>query len=148
MACFVGFLLSVVLALAGIFKLKDVAEFALALETLFPGLPAEAIKPLACILPFVEIYLAVFLLVPGVRAAAARLAAGLFLVFIGVILSAMVRGIDANCPCFGTLDLICTGPLGLCHLARNAVFLALSIWLSRVPQRSWRPPVDRPHASS
>lgn len=69
------------------------------------------------------------LLVLGVWPRAAGLVvAGMMGVFAAGILSVLVRGIeDVSCTCFGSLELICRGPLGACHVARNAALACLAL---------------------
>jgi len=92
-----------VFVVSGTFKAAAPAEeFALVIQAFQVVPSADFIQGLATFLPWVEVLLG-FALVLGWRTRAAAAAiGGLILVFVGVILSTKVRGIDLpNCGCFG-----------------------------------------------
>jgi putative oxidoreductase len=85
---------------AGASKLRDPLEFADSIAA-FAILPATLINLLAMGLPSFEIVCGLLLQVPPARRIAA-LATGLVsLVFFGVIVSALLRGLTIDCGCFG-----------------------------------------------
>jgi uncharacterized membrane protein YphA (DoxX/SURF4 family) len=64
-------------------------------------LPEAVVQPLGYALPYVELVLALLLVVGlGVRVVVA-VAAGLLVVFIGGVASAWARGLQIDCGCFG-----------------------------------------------
>lgn len=83
-------------------KLADPAAFArdIANYRLVPGVAAGG---LAVYLPWFELVLGCALWAPShVRPAARGLAIGLLTVFVLALLSALVRGLDVDCGCFGS----------------------------------------------
>lgn len=100
---FVGLLRLLVaglLGFAGLSKLGDPESFALALSH-YRLLPRQALQPLAYLLPPLEIVTAVALLVSVWRRAGWWIAAALFTTFAGAVASAVLRGLDVSCGCFG-----------------------------------------------
>ena len=123
--------LAALFLIAGMGKLQDPEVFAYALKALELGLSNAQLARLAFVLPWFELTLAVALLLPAWRRAAAALATLLMLGFMLSIASLMLRGIDLTCPCFGSLTLVCRGPLGPCHLLRNLLLAGMAGWLWR-----------------
>lgn len=76
--------------------------------------------------PWTEI-IAGALLILGIwtRASAAVIGA-MLLLFIGLGLSAIARGLEIKCGCFGDGTLLCTGGLGWCHIWENTLLTALA----------------------
>jgi uncharacterized membrane protein YphA (DoxX/SURF4 family) len=90
-----------VLVYSGAVKLPHTADFAVQIVG-FRLLPAQASQILAVTLPWVEL-LTGLLLICGVWArAAAGVSAGLFLMFGVAVVTALARGLDIECGCFGT----------------------------------------------
>jgi hypothetical protein len=127
-------LVSAVLALAGLLKLQDPMAFALAIAN-YDLLPRQALQPLAFLLPPLEIVTALALLSPRYRRAAWMLAAGLFLLFAGAVGSALARGLDVSCGCFGG-----AARVSWLHLVANLALLALCLWqIRRQPMKGQEP---------
>lgn len=112
---------SAILAVAAAFKVIDPEGFALAISN-YGLLPRQALQPLAYMLPALEGVVAVALFLPAYRRAAWLLALGLFLMFAGAVGSAVVRGLDVSCGCFGAAMKV-----SWLHLLANVV-LALLCW--------------------
>jgi len=89
-----------VFAYAGILKALDPAAFALDVDH-YHMLPWQAAALLALYLPWLEIVCAVTLLFNKFRAAALWLILGMTLVFLAALVSAVARGLDISCGCFG-----------------------------------------------
>ena len=96
-----GWLLAAVFLFAGVEKTADPAAFAQAV-TGYQLLPEFFIKLTALLVPAWEIAAGLALLVPRWRLAGACLAGALSLVFLGAVGSALVRGLDIECGCFGS----------------------------------------------
>ncbi|HTV94335.1 MAG TPA: MauE/DoxX family redox-associated membrane protein [Verrucomicrobiae bacterium] len=96
-------LLGALLIWAGALKIGHPVDLASAIAG-FRLLPPELAAPLAVILPYFEVLLGVYLLVGLFTRIAAWVAAAQFLVYAAAIASAVVRGIPANCGCFGPGD--------------------------------------------
>jgi Methylamine utilisation protein MauE. len=126
---------SMVFIVAALPKLADPAAFArdIANYRLMPGVMAGA---LAVYLPWLELVLGCALWVPNARPAARVLGFGLLAAFAFVLLSALVRGLDVACGCFGSgrggtsLAWALTRDLGLIAL------LALDSAISDRPKQS------------
>jgi len=70
----------------------------------FRLLPPGLVAPLAVILPFFEVLLGLYLIAGLFTRIAAAVAAAQFVLYAAAIASAVVRGIPANCGCFGPGD--------------------------------------------
>lgn len=106
---------------AALFKLADPAAFARDIEH-YRIVSASAAAPAAVYLPWLEIALGLGLWLPRFREAARFLSILLLLGFCGALASALARGLDIDCGCFGT-----GGPKASASwaLARNLVLIAL-----------------------
>ena len=87
-------------AWAGIAKLGD-PDAAVRAVRAYDILPETFVKPFAWGLPFVELALAVLLLLGIATRPAAWASAVLLLVFIGATASVWARGLQIDCGCFG-----------------------------------------------
>ncbi|TDT95740.1 methylamine utilization protein MauE [Streptomyces sp. 846.5] len=128
--------LAVVWAWAGLAKISDPEAAAQAVRA-YRLLPEALVKPFGYGLPFLEIALAVLLLVGlGTRVAAA-LSGLLLLVYIGSIASVWARGISIDCGCFGGGGAVSASHTAyLQEILRDLGFLLLAGWLVRRP-RTW-----------
>ncbi len=121
--------LAVVWAWAGLAKISDPAVAAQAVRA-YRILPESLVKPVGYGLPFLEVALAVLLLIGlGVRIAAV-ISVLLLLTFIAGITSAWARGISIDCGCFGgggAVDASQTQYLQ--EILRDTGFLLMAGWL-------------------
>lgn len=109
-------------AVAALGKLGDLRSFALQLHN-FRVVPIPLENLFALSLPWIEL-VAALALVLGIQArAGALVAAGLMAVFTVAVASALVRGLDIECGCFGTGD---ASRVGLVKVAQNLGMLALA----------------------
>jgi uncharacterized membrane protein YphA (DoxX/SURF4 family) len=129
------------IALAGIFlysgytKIKAPLEFAASLSA-YKLFPSNLIFPIADYFPWVEILLAIALLVGWKIRYVGVAAAGLLSFFLCILAITYFRGIEADCGCFGSGDRI--SPL---TLARDFTFLLPALFLIFEPRlRLWRQP--------
>ncbi|WP_431678030.1 MauE/DoxX family redox-associated membrane protein [Kitasatospora sp. KL5] len=126
--------LAVVWGWAGLAKISDPAEAAQAVRA-YEILPESLVKPAGYGLPFLELALALLLLIGlGTRLVAA-VSALLLLAFIAGIASAWARGISIDCGCFGgggTVDASKTEYLQ--EILRDTGFLLLAVWLVLRPR--------------
>lgn len=124
--------LGVILIAAGFGKVTDPAAFATQIRH-FAILPAGLENLPAITLPWVELVCGLALLT-GVRArSAAWLGAALLVTFTLAVGSAMARGLDIECGCFGTAD---ATRVGVPKLVENLAFTALAaIATLRLPPR-------------
>lgn len=125
---------------AGILKLRDASAFAtdIANYQIFTALAA----PLAAILPWAEIVAgAVLIAHPALRwrQAAALCIAGMMLVFTAAAASALGRGLDVSCGCFGSDS----SPLTTWTILRDLALLGAAVALVVFPAgREVRPAVS------
>lgn len=110
--------LAAVFAWAGVAKLIRRG----ATEASFAALRLPAPKPLATVVPAVEVVLAVALVLRPAVAAWAALA--LVAAFSVVLWVAIHRGIDAPCSCFGTAR---AAPVSTTEIVRNAMLAGLAV---------------------
>jgi hypothetical protein len=116
---------------AGAIKLWDVATFTQAVEQyrLVTGALAWAV---ALWIPWIECLAGIGLWVKPFRTGSLWILAGLLLVFEGILLTALARGLDISCGCLGS-----GGESGiLLAFIRNLVLMALVLGLMFMRPRS------------
>lgn len=125
--------LAAVWAIAGFSKVTDPAATVRAVRA-YQILPESAVHLVGYALPFVELGLAV-LLVLGIGTRACAVASALLLLlFMAAVASAGLRGLAIDCGCFGGGGAVAPGATQyLAELARDAGFLALAGWLLAAP---------------
>lgn len=116
---------ALVLAYAGLSKLADPDAFALAVGN-YHLLPRFALTPMGYLLPPLEVVAALSLVYPPTRSAGWLIATGLFALFALAVGSALQRGLDLSCGCFGQAMSV-----SWLHLLANAVLVALCVWRAR-----------------
>jgi putative oxidoreductase len=94
-------LLAAVFVYAGVSKALDPAQFAEAIDR-YRILPWPLAAGLGLYLPWLEIVAGVAVFSKRLRPGALGILAGLGWVFVVAIASALVRGLDITCGCFGT----------------------------------------------
>ncbi|MEI6492214.1 MAG: MauE/DoxX family redox-associated membrane protein [Verrucomicrobiota bacterium] len=118
-------LVSFVFLVAGLLKLRDPLAFADGIAA-FHVFPSWAINALAMSVPYFEIFTGIGILLGRTRSAGALAACGLSVVFVVLFASALVRGIDVTCSCFGTWKILqASTRVGF---VRALVLLGLSGW--------------------
>jgi uncharacterized membrane protein YphA (DoxX/SURF4 family) len=121
-------LLGGLLLAAGVLKAHDGAALTASSIAGYRLLPPALVAPLATFLPYFEIFLGGYLVVGLFTRVAAIVTSVQFVLFAGAVASLVVRGIPADCGCFGSG--ISTPPSWL-HVAGDlllAVFAALAAW--------------------
>lgn len=120
----VPLLLSGVLAFSGVMKLIDAGNGVEAVTGL--GVPAKVARPVATVLPYVELALAALLVVLADRALliVTVLATLLFLAFTVAVLVQLARGQRPPCHCFGALS---AEPIGWSTGVRNVLLTGLAV---------------------
>ena len=84
------------------------------------------------VLPWMELIAGVLLLA-GVWTCRRRGHRRMLVAFIFGIISVIYREMDVSCGCFGKYEIPCKGSLGVCHLIRNSVLLAMAGLVSSRP---------------
>lgn len=92
-------LVGLVLIVAAVDKVADPSAFAESIAN-YRILPETIGLGFATVLPWIELLSGLAILFGVMRQGAALLASGLFVLFILVLLSALVRGLDIACGCF------------------------------------------------
>lgn len=122
------------LALTGTFvwaalpKIKDPVAFGAAIHG-FQVIDGALVNWTALILPWLELIIAIGLLIPMIRRTSGACIGLLLAIFIGLHASAWQRGLDISCGCFGT-ETEPTADYRLLIL-RNLVLLIATIWILR-----------------
>ncbi len=125
-----------VLLATGLGKILDIPGFALVVES-YQLLPSFGNALVAFVLPFVELATGLALVLGRGTVVAAGVAVGLHAMLVGVVLSALGRGLAIeNCGCFGVF---LARPLGPSTLVEDLVMLALSALALRLAQRARLP---------
>lgn len=115
---------------SGYIKIQAPLQFAVAISG-YRLIPEAMVLPLATVLPWLEILLGLALLVGWkIRYFSAAAAALLFL-FIVILSITILRGIEANCGCFGLDEKV--SPL---TVVRDGVFLLPALYLTFEP--AWK----------
>ena len=119
-------ILGVVFIYAGIHKILDPAAFAQAVH-LYQILPDGLVNLTALILPWVELFLGVLLVIGPWMPGAAVLSTLLFMVFMGALSYNMARGLDIGCGCFSSSP--AAGGANIRTIVRDGMFLTVSLYL-------------------
>lgn len=140
-------ILAGIFGLAAFFKIGDPQEFAFAIKgfnVFDSATQSHLITVLAFGIPWAEMIIAVLLVLGLWTRAAASLLTVMLIGFTIALIGLMRSDSDASCACFGDLEFGCTGPIGWCHMGRNAGLIALSVLL--VWRGGGRLSVDQRHA--
>lgn len=114
--------LGVIFVYAGIPKILRPDEFADAINN-YRILPFFLVNIFAICLPYVELLFGLFLIL-GFRIKSASFGILILMfVFIAAIISALIRGIDINCGCFGTSNEI----ISYKEIIRDFLFLGMAL---------------------
>lgn len=122
--------LSMVFFFSGITKFMDPSQFVL--ETYYYRiLPIGTLHILCAVLIMLELLVAFSIWVPRFRAASAFIISALMLMFIVFIGSAMARGLDISCGCFGAHS----QQVGWSKIGENTVLLlcSLAVFIKNYP---------------
>ncbi|MCG3150079.1 MAG: hypothetical protein PCFJNLEI_03548 [Verrucomicrobiae bacterium] len=110
---------------AGVAKIIDPAGFAKNIAN-YQMLPHDYVNLLAITLPWIEVVPGLLLMAGIWRRPSALAIAGMLVVFIIAIGSALSRGLNINCGCTGTVG---GATIGLTKIAENIGWFAMAIWL-------------------
>jgi len=112
---------------AGVLKITAPAKFAIDVSN-YRLLPHELINLVAILLPWIEVVAGLFAVLGIWLRAAALVIAALTVMFFLVITSALARGLNIECGCFGTIG---GRHIGLVNLAIDSTLLCLAALLVR-----------------
>jgi uncharacterized membrane protein YphA (DoxX/SURF4 family) len=116
-------ILGAVFVYAGVQKVFVPDEFSISVQN-YMLLPVTLTNLVAIILPWLEIYCGVFLLAGIFVQGSALLVSLMNIVFIFALLSAIIRGLDINCGCFGS-----DTPVDWLKIVENLILLGMSVHL-------------------
>lgn len=141
------------LALGGVFiyaaasKIYAPDKFAIAISN-YRLLPHELVNLAAITVPWVEIVTGLLLILGVWARANALILLGLTIVFLFMISSALARGLNIECGCFGTVG---GRRVGLTNLAFDALLMAMAavlVWRLKDPPPKPVPPAAESAATS
>lgn len=112
---------------AGVLKIADPAKFALDVGN-YRLVPHELTNLVAILVPWIEAAAGAFVLAGIWLRAAALVITSLTVMFFFVIVSALARGLNIECGCFGTVG---GQHVGLINLAIDAILFSLAALLAR-----------------
>ncbi len=90
-------------------------------------LPDHMIALAAFGVPWTELLVGITLILGIWTRASAAVVFGMLAMFIGLGISALYRGLEIKCGCFGDRTLLCTGGVSVCHVMQNGVFAVLAL---------------------
>jgi len=115
--------IGLVLLVAAMTKIGDAADFATQIHH-YRLLPFGLENLAAIALPWIELVVAVVMLLGIEPRAGALASAGLMALFFLVVGAAVARGLDIECGCFGTAD---ASHVGIAKLLENTGLLAVAV---------------------
>lgn len=121
------FLVGGAFVVAGALKIAAPAKFAIDVSN-YRLLPHEMINLVAILLPWIEVVAGAFVLAGIWLRAATLLITCMTVVFFSAIVSALVRGLNIECGCFGTVG---GKHVGLVNLAIDSTLFCLAAWLAK-----------------
>lgn len=115
---------------AGALKVAQPLDFAQTIKN-YQAFPHDLIFPIALVLPWVEVLSGAGLIAGVLKRSSAFIAAVLLAGFIALVGSALVRGIDTSCGCFGSLSR--RADLGLMAMDAVLLLMAVSVFAASAP---------------
>jgi uncharacterized membrane protein YphA (DoxX/SURF4 family) len=124
------FVLAAVLGYAGMVKIQDLTASGRSVAV-YQIVPIDAAQFVGGVLPFVEVAVALLLVVGLATRAAAAVTAALMATYIAVIASVWARGLSIDCGCFGGGGTLTNGAERgyVIDIARDLLFLGAAVLL-------------------
>lgn len=110
------------------------AVFSHSIEAFKLGLPDIAVRLATSVTPWVETIAAACLLLGIFSRAAAAVLGSLLIVFIVLIGSVLVRGLNTSCGCFGKMSPFCPDKVSMCNIWQNLILLGMVVLIVAVPR--------------
>lgn len=128
-------LLAAVLGYAGVVKIGDLTEAGRTVA-LYRIVPEDSAQLIGGIMPFLEVALALLLVVGLATRAVAAATAVLMMTYMAAIASVWARGLSIDCGCFSSGGALTSGAERgyVIDLARDLVFLGAAVLLIRNPR--------------
>ncbi len=111
----------------GVISMSGPQDFSNAIKAFKTGLPDGLVQFSVFAVPWTEAICAVLLILGIWTRAAGAVAASMFLLFTGLVIAALARGLNIHCGCFGDRGLICSGAIGPCKVFENGLLIAAGI---------------------
>jgi uncharacterized membrane protein YphA (DoxX/SURF4 family) len=92
-----------------------------------PKSQEQLIQMATFVTPWIEIVAGLALVLGFWTRAAAGVLGLLLLGFIGLIASALARGLNVSCGCFGKISPFCPEKIGMCNIVQNSILLAMAL---------------------
>lgn len=122
--------LAAVFALAAVLKVMDPYRFAEDIRN-YLIMPWWSLHALALLLPWIELVCAAALVINKWLAEAATILIGMLVVYIVILSSTIIRGIDVHCGCFGKYDT----SSAIVVILRDFVLLGMAVGVIVVSRR-------------
>ncbi len=116
-------IVAMVFIFASIEKIADPESFAIAVSN-YRVLPVFLINFVAIAIPWIELFAGIFLLAGVFPRENSLIIGALLVMFIALISIALIRGLDIECGCYGTIN---AEKVGFRKIAENFLLLALSL---------------------
>ncbi|GAB2958171.1 DoxX family membrane protein [Streptomyces heilongjiangensis] len=128
-------LLAAVLGYAGLVKIRDLTESGRTVA-LYRIVPDDSAQLIGGVLPFIELALALLLIVGLATRAVAVATAALMAMYIAAIASVWARGLSIDCGCFSSGGTLTSGAERgyVIDIARDLVFFGAAAFLVRNPR--------------
>ncbi|HPQ44992.1 MAG TPA: MauE/DoxX family redox-associated membrane protein, partial [Syntrophales bacterium] len=97
---------------------------------LYQILPDWLVNLAALVLPWLELFLGVFLIIGLWMPGTVIISSGLFLIFMSALSYNMARGLDISCGCFSSSPT--ADPANILTALRDGMFLIVSLYLLRI----------------
>jgi uncharacterized membrane protein YphA (DoxX/SURF4 family) len=127
--------LAAVLGYAGLVKIQDLTEAGRSVAV-YQIVPVDAARFVGGVLPFVEVAVALLLVVGLATRAAAAVTAVLMAAYVAAIVSVWARGLSIDCGCFGGGGTLTNGAERgyVVDIARDLLFLGAAVLLTWKPR--------------
>lgn len=127
-ALLVRWYLAYVFLSASFHKIMDPSAFALDVAT-YQILPLQLINIMAIVLPWVELFVGVFLILGFKARACALLVCGMMLMFMVALGIALYGDLNISCGCFASGSLEATDPISYKTMFRDLAWLLLGLYV-------------------
>lgn len=121
------FVIGCVFIMAAIPKIVDPLLFSKSIEA-YQILPTYLVNITAMIVPWLELFVGIFLIIGFLLKGSALLSVAMFSAFSILIGIALFRGLSINCGCFGNME----SPLTISRLIEDLIFLVMSIYVAYI----------------
>jgi putative oxidoreductase len=118
---------------AGVLKVADPLEFAQTIKN-YQAFPHDLVFIIALVLPWVEVLSGAGLIAGVLKRSSAFIVALLLAGFIALVGSALVRGIDTSCGCFGSLSR--RADVGLMLMDAVLLLMAVTVFAAAEPKKA------------